>query len=97
MMTYTHRGIGPSATEDLVRKFARSERQTPRSAPRGIVQGRNMTQVGSAGLRHDCDLWRLSRVRSTFGGATEFQEGIIGRSLGRRSHRRTYEGTALTR
>jgi hypothetical protein len=47
MMTHTHRGTGLSATEDLVRKFAHSERQTPRSAPRGIVQGRNMTQVGS--------------------------------------------------
>jgi hypothetical protein len=46
IMTYTHRGIGPSATEDLVRKFARSERQIPRSAPHGIIHGRNMTQVG---------------------------------------------------
>jgi len=56
MMTYTHRGIGLSATEDLVRKFARSERQTPRSAPRGIIHGRNMTQVGAF-----C-MWRVHRI-----------------------------------
>jgi alkylation response protein AidB-like acyl-CoA dehydrogenase len=35
-----------------------------------------------AALRHDCDLWRLSRVRSIFGGTTEIQKEIIGRSLG---------------
>jgi hypothetical protein len=46
LMVHTRRGISPSVTGDLVRKFARCRRQTPRSAPCGIVQGRNVTQVG---------------------------------------------------
>jgi hypothetical protein len=35
-----------------------------------------------AGLRHDCELWRLSRVQSVFGGTTEIMKEIIGRGLG---------------
>jgi hypothetical protein len=33
-------------------------------------------------LRHDCELWRLSRVQSVFGGTTEIMKEIIGRGLG---------------
>jgi alkylation response protein AidB-like acyl-CoA dehydrogenase len=33
-------------------------------------------------LRPDCELWRLSRVQSVFGGTTEIQKEIIGRGLG---------------
>ena len=29
-------------------------------------------------LRHDCELWRLSRVQSIFGGTTEIMKEIIG-------------------
>jgi hypothetical protein len=36
----------------------------------------------SAALRHDCELWRLNRLQSSFGGTTEIQKEIIGRSLG---------------
>jgi alkylation response protein AidB-like acyl-CoA dehydrogenase len=30
----------------------------------------------------DCELWRLSRVQSIFGGTTEIMKEIIGRGLG---------------
>jgi alkylation response protein AidB-like acyl-CoA dehydrogenase len=33
-------------------------------------------------LRRHCELWRLSPVQSSFGGTTEIQKEIIGRSLG---------------
>ena len=33
----------------------------------------------TAALRHDCGLWRLSRVQSIFGGTTEIMKEIIGR------------------
>ena len=33
-------------------------------------------------LRHDCELWRLGRVQSIFGGATEIMKENIGRGLG---------------
>ena len=36
----------------------------------------------STALRHDCELWRLSHVQSTFGGTTEIQKEIIACSLG---------------
>jgi hypothetical protein len=36
----------------------------------------------SAALRHDCELWRLSRVQLIFGGTTEIMKEIIGRGLG---------------
>jgi hypothetical protein len=36
----------------------------------------------SAALRHDCELWRLSRVQYVFGGTTEIMKEIIGRSPG---------------
>jgi hypothetical protein len=36
----------------------------------------------SAALRHDCGLWRLSRVQSIVGGITEIVKEIIGRGLG---------------
>jgi Cytidine and deoxycytidylate deaminase zinc-binding region len=51
LMANTRWGIGPSATGNLVRKSARCERQTPSSAPRGIVQGRNVSQVGAPASR----------------------------------------------
>jgi alkylation response protein AidB-like acyl-CoA dehydrogenase len=35
-----------------------------------------------AALRHDCELRRLSRVQSIFGGTTEIQKEIIARGLG---------------
>lgn len=43
MMVYTHWGIGPSATENLLRSFARRERQTPRSTLCKIAKGRDVT------------------------------------------------------
>jgi len=36
----------------------------------------------SAASRHDYELRWLSRVQSSFGGTTEIQKEIIGRSLG---------------
>ena len=36
----------------------------------------------SGALRNDCELWRLSYAQSIFGGTTEIQKEIIGRSLG---------------
>jgi alkylation response protein AidB-like acyl-CoA dehydrogenase len=33
-------------------------------------------------LHPDCELWRLSRVQSIFGGTTEIMKEIIGRDLG---------------
>jgi hypothetical protein len=33
-------------------------------------------------LQCDCELRRLSRVQSTFGGTTEIMKEIVGRSLG---------------
>lgn len=53
LTVHTRRGIGPSATENLVRKFARRKRQISRSASRKIVQGRNVTQVRLIGDRGD--------------------------------------------
>lgn len=32
-------------------------------------------------LRHDCELWRLNRAQSRYGGTTEIMKGIIRRSL----------------
>jgi hypothetical protein len=46
LMVHTHQGIGPSLAGNLVRKSARCQQQTPRSASCGVVQGRNVTQVG---------------------------------------------------
>ena len=46
LTAHTHQGIAPSTIGNLVRKFARCDSQTPRSMPRRIVQGRNLTQVG---------------------------------------------------
>jgi alkylation response protein AidB-like acyl-CoA dehydrogenase len=36
----------------------------------------------AAALRHDCELWWLTRVQPIFGGTTEIQKEIISRSLG---------------
>jgi len=36
----------------------------------------------TAALRHDCELWRLSRVQSIFGGTTEIMKEIIDCGLG---------------
>jgi alkylation response protein AidB-like acyl-CoA dehydrogenase len=36
----------------------------------------------TSALRHDCELWLLSRVQSIFGGTTEIQKEIIARGLG---------------
>ncbi len=33
-------------------------------------------------LQRDCELWRLSRVQSIFGGTTEILKEIIARGLG---------------
>jgi hypothetical protein len=44
--------------------------------------GLHRRQHESAALRHDCELWRLNRVQPIFGGTTEIQKEIIGRSLG---------------
>ena len=50
----------------------------------------------SAALRRDCELWRLSRVQSIFGGTTEIQKEIIGRSLGRSGATGEAGGPALS-
>ena len=44
--------------------------------------GLDRREHNPAVLRHDCELWRLSRVQSIFGGTTEIMKEIIGRSLG---------------
>jgi alkylation response protein AidB-like acyl-CoA dehydrogenase len=36
----------------------------------------------TSALRPDCQLWRLSRAQSIFGGTTEIMKEIIGRGLG---------------
>ena len=44
--------------------------------------GLDRLECNPAVLRHDCELWRLSRLQSIFGGTTEIMKEIIGRNLG---------------
>jgi len=44
--------------------------------------GLDRREHNPAVLRHDYELWRLSRVQSIFGGTTEIMKEIIGRNLG---------------
>jgi alkylation response protein AidB-like acyl-CoA dehydrogenase len=43
--------------------------------------GLDRREHNPAVLRHDCELRRLSRAQSIFGGTTEIMKEIIGRGL----------------
>jgi hypothetical protein len=63
------------------RRPARTTRPPRLTLTRGspALTGESTTPLA---LRHDCELWRLSRVQSIFGGATEIMKENIGRGLG---------------
>ncbi len=44
--------------------------------------GLGRRQHWPAGLRRDCELWRLSRVQPIFGGTTEIIKEIVGHGSG---------------